>query len=132
VDRNTLRTIEACKGRTITRIWFEQEHEDTDVLCIGFSNGTVLKIWDRLECCEKRYMRTDDNLDYFVGARFKGVRLKGRPKYRPMKHDYYDTHGVQFMEVETNKGSFVIANHDEFRGNYAGFNIQATIEDMVQ
>lgn len=58
--------------------------------------------------------------------------FKGRPKYRPMKHDYYDTHGVQFMEVETNKGSFIIANHDEFRGNYAGFNIQATIEDMVQ
>ena len=34
-----------------------------------FDDGSKVKLFDDGQCCcENRYMRTDDNLDYFVGA----------------------------------------------------------------
>ena len=91
-------------------------------LLLYFEDGSGISIYDTAqECCELRYMRTDDNLKDFVGSKLKDVILKD---YKQLKDDEYgDVHEIVFLEIVTDKGSFVMSNHNEHNGYYGGFDI---------
>jgi hypothetical protein len=94
---------------------------DDDSLLIEFDYGFKIKMFDAGQsCCEIRYMRTDDNLSDYLGAKFLGFELKEAPSIP----DEYGEHEVQFLEVKTSKGSFTMASHNEHNGYYAGFDIR--------
>ena len=99
---------------------------DDDALHFEFSDGSKLKLFDDGQsCCEKRYMRTDDNLDDYVGARMLGAEIKEAPN--ESGGEFYE-HEVQFLEVQTDRGVFTMASHNEHDGYYGGFSIVASEE----
>ena len=91
---------------------------NNNVLSIGFK-GFVLEISDRGQsCCEDRYMTCDDDLQSYCGERFLGFEIRDAPDIKDS-----EVHEVQFLIVNTDKGSFSIANHNVHNGYYGGFNI---------
>ena len=100
---------------------------DDDALHFEFSDGGKLKLSDEGQsCCERRYMRTDDNLTEYVGAKLLGAEIKEAPDVNDQ--DGWGDHEVQFLEVQTDRGVFTMASHNEHNGYYGGFLIQASLE----
>ncbi len=120
-DQRTSQAIASSIGKRIEQLSLE------DDLLFTFTDGTKLKISDdRQSCCERRYMRTDDILPEFIGADFLGTDLKDSTY---TDEEYGDVHEIQFLEIKTSKGVFIIASHNEHNGYYGGFNICASIID---
>ena len=99
---------------------------EEDGLYLTFKNSKMKIYDDGQSCCEWRYMRTDDDLPYYVGATFHGVEIKNAPDME----DEYEVHEVQFLEIITSKGSFTISTHNEHNGYYGGFWIKVKIEEQ--
>lgn len=98
---------------------------DDDALHFEFSDGSKMKLSDEGQsCCENRYMRTDDDLGYYVGAKLLGAEVKEAPN----EPDEYGEHEVQFLDVRTDRGVFTMASHNEHNGYYGGFWIVAAVE----
>lgn len=107
---------EKAKGKKIRAI----KLDDND-LQITFEDGSGIAIFDNGQsCCETRYMRTDDNLDYYIGAEFRDMELRESP----VVQEKYGEHEVQFLLVNTSKGTFTMSNHNEHNGYYGGFSIE--------
>lgn len=101
------------QGKTISKIAFSE-----DELVLSFNDETGIKIWDDGQsCCENRYMTSDDDMQYFVGAKFLNAELRDAPDV----DDGGDVHEVQFLLINTDKGTFTIENHNEHNGYYGGF-----------
>ena len=99
---------------------------DDDALHFEMVDGSKFKFYDDGQsCCESRYMRTDDTLSDFVGATFTGAEVKDAPS---VKDDDYGEHEVQFLEIQTDRGVFTMASHNEHNGYYGGFLIRADSE----
>lgn len=91
-----------------------------DVLIIKFTDETRIGLFDDGQCCcEHRYFTTDDSYLDFIGSVFQGIELKPS---RSLGDDY-EVHDITFLEVLTNRGSFVINAHNVHNGYYGGFNI---------
>jgi hypothetical protein len=104
-------------GKTIRRARL-----DGDLLCLDFTDGTGLRLHDEGQsCCESRYMRTDDDLNYYEGASLLEVEIADAPSI----NDGGEEHDVQFLNVKTSKGVFTMSNHVEHNGYYGGFAIVA-------
>lgn len=100
---------------------------DDDALHFEFGDGSKMKLFDDGQsCCESRYMRTDDDLASFVGAKLIGAEIKDAPSAAPPYE--YGEHEVQFLEVKTDRGVFTMASHNEHNGYYGGFLIRAQVE----
>lgn len=115
--------LEKAWGQKITKLTLG----DDDALHFVFENGYKLRISDEGQfCCEHRYMRTDDNLDDFIGAELLSVMVKEGPD------DYIESEGVaheiQFLEIETSEGEFTMVSHNEYSGYYGGFSVVASEE----
>jgi hypothetical protein len=114
-NKKTVEAYHASIGQTINKIEISDSQLD-----ITFTSGDKLSIYDDGQsCCEHRYMRTDDDLNYFAGHALTSLELRDAPD----ESDGYDTHEVQFLIITTNQGSFTIANHNEHNGYYGGFAI---------
>lgn len=97
-----------------------------DALHISVEGGPHIKIWDDGQsCCERRYMMTDDDLPYFVGATLQDIELRDAPNE---PHEWGE-HEVQFLVITTSKGAFTMATHNEHNGYYGGFAIEACVVD---
>lgn len=106
----TVTAVQQSLGLTIKEVML-----DNDALRFEFEGGRVIRVYDDGQsCCESRYMRTDDNLSEFTGAKLLDMELKDAPE---IEHEY-GVHEVQFLEVKTDKGSFVMSNHNEHNGYY--------------
>ena len=93
------------------------EEDPKKLLRFTFTDGSQCTVSDEGQsCCEYRYMRTDDNLTEYDGATLLGVSLKDAPNIE----DDGECHEVQFLEVITSAGSFVVSSHNEHNG---GFNL---------
>lgn len=100
---------------------------DDDALHFEFSDGSKMKLSDEGQsCCESRYMRTDDSLSEYVGAKLLGAEIKEAPDVQ--EDDDWNVHEVQFLEVQTDRGVFTMASHNEHNGYYGGFWIVAAAE----
>lgn len=124
-NADSVASYQASLNKTILNI----ELTADDALQIGFTDGSVLRIFDDGQsCCESRYMKTDDDLQSFVGDQFLGAEIKDAPNMP----DEWGDHEVQFLEVKTNKGVFTMASHNEHNGYYGGFSICCQLIAGVQ
>ena len=116
--RETVQAMEDSIGQTIVSIELKNE-----VLILTFKDGNRLELFDNGQsCCESRYMRTDDSLNDFKGAKFLGAEIKKSPGI--VESDFED-HEIQFLEIKTNQGVFTMSSHNEHNGYYGGFFIVA-------
>lgn len=114
-NKETVEAYHSSMGKTISRVTLDEEGGYTT---IDFNDGTYLRVADDGQsCCECRYMRTDDDTQYFVGAKLTGLEIKEAPD----EQDEYGYHEVQFLEVQTDRGVFTMASHNEHNGYYGGF-----------
>jgi hypothetical protein len=116
-NEDTVEAYQASVGKTISGISLD---EDGGFITMTFSDGATLRVADDGQsCCESRYMRTDDDLPHFIGAKLTGLEIKEAPD----EPDEYGDHEVQFLEVQTDRGVFTMASHNEHNGYYGGFYI---------
>lgn len=88
-----------------------------------FSDYERIAVFDSAKhCCEDRYMSTDDDITYFVGAELWDIALRNA---ECRDNEYSAAHDVQFLEVRTSMGIFTLANHNNHDGYYGGFWIVA-------
>jgi hypothetical protein len=98
---------------------------DDDGLHFTFGDGHKMRMYDDGQsCCEKRYMHTDDDLPYYVGAVLTGAEIVDGPA----DDDDYDEHEIQFLKVDTSRGRFTVETHNEHNGYYGGFYVIAEAE----
>ena len=113
------RLMRAAVGKRIVAL-----HLTDDALHLELSDGSKLRLADEGQsCCENRYMRTDDDLSYFVGAELRGAEVRDAP----LIEDDDCAHEVQFLVVQTDKGDITMSSHNEHNGYYGGFLIQASV-----
>jgi hypothetical protein len=93
---------------------------DTNHLNIKFADDSGIEIYDDGQsCCESRYMRTDDDLKYHVGATLEKMELREGAD----REEEYGTHESEFFLITTSRGVITLANHNEHNGYYGGFNV---------
>jgi len=106
----------------------QDDEEGRSALRIEFTGGTRLTLSDAGQnCCERRYMSTDDDLSMFVGATFTGIAIRDITRADDESDDCYE-HETQFMIVTTSWGSFTCCSHNEHNGYYGGIYISASAE----
>lgn len=116
-NKETVEAYHASMGKTISRLTLDEEG---GFITIDFNDGTNLRVADDGQsCCENRYMRTDDDMQHFIGAKLTGLEIKEAPN----EPDEYGDHEVQFLEVQTDRGVFTMASHNKHNGYYGGFYI---------
>jgi len=94
-------------------------------LVMMFTDDTGLMLYDcARSCCESRYMSTEDDLQYFVGSVFKSVDIRDGSVE---EHEYGEESEMQFMQVNTNRGVFVINTYNHHNGYYGGIVITAKL-----
>lgn len=111
-------------GKTISTVVLTTE----DKICFTFTDGTEMTLYDTgQQCCESRYMTTDDDLTSFSGNVLLGIEIKSCGS-----KEFYDEimHDIQFLEVITNKGCITFAAHNDHNGYYSGFEIGLQFEGM--
>lgn len=117
-SNNTKETLQKSIGKKIETIVLNEED-----LRLGFDDGDKVMIWDDGQsCCEHRYMRTDDDLNDFVGAIIRDYEVAD------VSHgdeQNCDVHEIQFFRIHTDKGIATFACHNEHNGYYGGFSIRA-------
>ena len=119
-NEETIKALTSVIDKTITGIKLSD-----DVLHITFEDGGI-KVWDDGQlCCETRFMRTDDVLEDYIGAKLLGMETREAPDV----DNGYDAHEVQFLVVKTDKGNVTFSNHNEHNGYYGGFSIVIRTED---
>ena len=120
-NREAVAAVQAAMGKTITALSLTD-----DQLRFEFEDGSRLRLWDNGQsCCESRYMQTDDDLPYYIGAKFVGAEVRDGGS---TEGEYGDTHEIQFLVVTTDRGTFSMASHNEHNGYYGGFWITASAE----
>lgn len=94
-----------------------------DALSIKFDDNTGIKLCDdSQQCCEHRYMNTDDDLSFYTDSVFTGIEIG--ECLEEIKGDF-EVVECQFLKVNTSKGTFTVANYNEHNGYYGGFDIIA-------
>lgn len=115
-NEETVKTFTESVGKKIASLNLGSD----DALHIAFDDGSKIKFFDAGQsCCESRYMRTDDDLSYYVGAVLLGAEIKEAPSIT----EGYEDHECEFLEIKTDKGVFTMTSHNEHNGYYGGFYI---------
>lgn len=123
-NAETVDAVKSSLGKTINVAGLEN-----DALKIGFTDGSMLSLWDDGQsCCEHRYMVCDDSLASFCGAKVVDIQIKDAPE---IADPYGESHEVQFLEVLTDRGAFQCASHNEHNGYYGGFYIKASLTNPL-
>ncbi|MDH5738696.1 MAG: hypothetical protein OEY77_00055 [Nitrospira sp.] len=115
--------LQKSQGKKIVAISLEN-----DQLRIQFKGHALIVQESEAVCCESRYMVCDDKLENFIGATLIDLTIENVPAVAEDACGY--EHEVEFMHVKTSKGSFTVSNHNQHNGNYGGFSIRATVENI--
>lgn len=92
-----------------------------EALHLTFAGGTEIKIWDGgQDCCESRYLTTDDTVTDLVGKTLWYVDLK-EAGIDNEEEDH--CHEIVFVEIGTDDGHITLVNHNEHNGFYGGFSL---------
>lgn len=101
--------------------------QEYDSLFVRFVGGGTLRIWDNgQDCCESRYMTTDDDLSSFVGAKVVSLDAVDGPTE---EGEYGEPHEQMFVKLETTAGTITMVTHNEHNGYYGGFEVAVKWED---
>lgn len=118
-DKESVEAFQKCVGKVISHLVLKG-----DDLIFTFEDGERMKLSDDGQsCCELRYMRTDDDLSYFIGSKLQGSEVVDAPDIQ----DGGESHEVQFLHITTSKGTFTMSSHNEHNGYYGGFSIRAQL-----
>ena len=99
---------------------------NSNALSLVCGDGTKATIADQgHQCCERRYMRTDDDLSDLVGAELRSAEIRDTVD---LDDPDGESHQVQFLVLQTSKGDLTLANHNEHNGYYGGFDVELRIE----
>ncbi len=94
---------------------------DNNALILTFIDDTCIKLFDAGQnCCEVRWMHSDDDLAYFIGATLQDADVQDGPTVQGS-----DVQESQFLIISTSKGQFTVVNYNEHNGYYDGFIIVA-------
>lgn len=95
-------------------------------LVMNFKNGMRIGISDNdSQCCESRYITTDDNSRDLIGNKLIAIKLK---EGLDLEDDVYkDSHETMFLEIRTNNGFVTFVTHNVHSGAYGGFDIKIRI-----
>ena len=117
-NRGSAEAFSAATGKTISRLWLDPDGNGGDgALKFRFTDGTGVELFDSARACsESRWLHTDDDLDYFVGATLTSAEVVGGKEVA----DDYDIHEWAFLIVETNRGKFTVETHNMHNGYYDG------------
>lgn len=108
--------IEKYKGLVIKDVVF-----GNNLLVLTFDNNKSIEIHDAGQnCCEKRYMHTDDDVNYIKGAKLLDIEEKPSNFFDDSSGDIKE---CVFLEVKTDKGLISFANYNEHNGYYGGFDL---------
>lgn len=122
-NKSSIDAVRSALGKRIAEVSLGQD----DALHFVMEDGFKFKIFDDGQsCCEHRYMTTDDDIQSYVGSTFKGAEIKSAPSI--VEEDSYEEHDVEFLEIQTDRGVFTMANHNEHNGYYGGFSVNAQAE----
>ena len=102
---------------------------DEDEITLHFSAGRLTLRDCGQNCCERRYMSTDDDILSLVGQRFVCWAVKDGPGVDDADSDVHDT---QFLEIQTEGGFVTIVNHNEHNGYYGGFTVKEEWQDRSE
>ena len=106
-------------GRTIIAVALTDEK-----LTLTFEGGKQIVILDDgQDCCESRYMTTDDEVSSLVGHKLRHIEAKEGPD---AEADDDGCHEIVFVEVGTDDGCITLVNHNEHNGYYGGFGLTVT------
>lgn len=120
-NKESVEALTGAIGKTITKLRLGED----DALHFTMDDNSKIKIFDDGQsCCENRYMRTDDKLTEYVGAKLLGAEIKSAPNIK----DEYGDHEVEFLEIKTDRGVFTMASHNEHNGYYGGFYLSVAAE----
>ena len=123
LERDSLDAFMKVVGKKIMDVRLQN-----DVLFMSFGSQGSLYITDEGQsCCEHRYITTDDKLEDYVGGNLLNIEIKPVP-IPTLEDDSGEYHDIEFVEVSTTKGSFVLVTHNEHNGYYGGFNVTARYE----
>lgn len=130
--------IAGLNRKTIEKVYIEPSQDNelaisfgdgANELVISFGDGAHVSILDDgQQCCEHRYMTTDDDLSAFVGAELMDIEVRNGGSNELDFSDYDD---IQFLLVTTSKGVFTIENHNEHNGYYGGFDVRIKFVDSL-
>ncbi len=127
-NEDTARVLHESAGQTIASLTLKPAvvRDDVAALIFRFTDGTAMQLRDEgQQCCEVRYMHTDDRLSDFVGAQFRSAKIRSVPL---ISTDEYDgKHEIQFLIVKTSIGEFTIETHNVHNGYYGGFSVEASV-----
>ena len=117
------------QGENIVAIKMDPDYTENGALLVDFDGGTRLVIFDAdRQCCEERYLHTDDDLAQFVGATFLGLSRRSVEK----KEEDYEVHEIVFIAVKTSLGHITLETHNVHNGYYGGFDISVRLETIEQ
>ncbi len=115
-DGCSARVFQRASGKLISNLTLEE-----NVLHIGFTDGCRIAILDTEDqCCEERFMQTDDVLGDYIGGELLDAEIREAPNEDDGE---YGEHEVQFLVVKTSKGQLTMASHNKHNGYYGGFSI---------
>jgi predicted phage gp36 major capsid-like protein len=115
-QKDAAEIIERCIGKKIIEVKFSD-----DTIFLTFADMKTLWIWDGGQsCCERRFMRTDDNIQELVGLDFEGLELSTVAR---CSFESLDEREIQFLKVKAGWVEVVFSSHNEHNGYYGGFSI---------
>ena len=114
-------------GQRIENVFIDNDERDGGVLTLLLEGRVEVRVWDDgQQCCEMRYMSTDDPLDYFRGASLYSMELRAG-SYEEDEDGYGDVTESQFLLINTSKGTFTVVNYNAHNGYYGGFDIMVDV-----
>jgi hypothetical protein len=124
-NEETVKAFNSSLGKTIASLQIDPDANGGDgALVFTFTDGTGLRLFDRgHSCCESRYMHTDDDLSYHVGATLTTADI--RDGSAEEEGEWGGVKESQFLVVTTSKGTFTVVNYNEHNGYYGGILIGA-------
>ena len=121
MDKKSESLVTAYIGRIIVGANITEES-----LTLTFEDGSTLALYDVPDCCEHRYMRSDDSTADLLGARL--VTIEEREGPDPVVADGGDEHEVAFVNILTDYGQYQLVMHNEHNGCYGGFSLHVATE----
>jgi hypothetical protein len=121
--------IQSSLGKTIASVALADNR-----LAFTFTDGCRLGVWDEARfCCERRFMTTDDDLPYYVGATLLNIAIRdgGEIALGAMESNARiwgaEVRAFLFLVVTTDRGTFSANTYNEHNGYYGGFDIHAGV-----
>jgi hypothetical protein len=122
LSKDNVKTIAPYLGQTILSV--ELKNDEDCRIIVDNPLLPALNLADHgQDCCETRWMSTDDDLAYYAGATLLDITVDPIPNTDPENGDVLE---IAFLRIHTDRGIIVFANHNAHNGFYGGFSITAT------